>query len=362
MGQAYAGGASVLDDALVERWRELPMRGSILVKENDLVEADTVIGRATLPGEGILVRVAEELGIAPDEAMQCVTVSIGDEVRKGQSIAIHRVFFGLLKAEVVAPVSGVVELTSAVTGTVMIRLPSEEIQLSAYTRGRITRVEEGVGVAVTAACTLVQGVFGVGGERFGRLRVLQESGDIGSFPRSGSDEGAVIVSKGAPTVTALREAATRGVAGWIAGCVSDAVVEEYAQKCIGVAITGDEQVPFPFFVTEGFGAIPMNEGALVSISGVTQVRAGAVRPEAIIPFPDQSPRERKQGAVDEGLVTGRLVRLIRHPYFGDIGTVRELPSETRQIPTGAYARVAVVELRGGAVVEVPRANIELLTR
>ena len=371
MGQAYSGGATVSIGTVIDRWRELPLPGEITVTAGDLVEADTIIGFATLSGEGVIVRVAEELGLLPDEAIQCVTVKQGDTVKKGDTIAVHRIFFGLFQAEVTTPVSGVIELLSDVTGTVLIRCQPERIQQSAFIKGYISSIRDNSAVQVTSSCTLVQGVFGVGGERLGTLRLLHQSGEISSFEPSPHDEGAIIISRGAPTLSALNQAAERTIAGWVAGSISDSVVEAFAKKRIGIAITGDEQVPFTLFVTEGFGSIPMSahafdaflqhDGRPASISGVTQVRAGAVRPEVIIPQLDQSKRRQKGALTDQGgLIRGRTVRLIRHPYFGKTGTVQDLPPEPRKIATGAVARVAVVTLEDGSAVEVPRANIEIL--
>lgn len=371
MGQGYSGGATVSVDTVIHRWRELPLPGDIAVKAGELVEADTVIGCATLSGEGVIVRVAEELGLLPDEAIRCATVNVGDTVKRGDIIALHRVFFGLFRAEVTAPTSGIIELMSDVTGTILIRCDPQRIERTAFIKGYISAVRDTSAVQVTSSCTLVQGVFGVGGERFGTLRILRQTGEIASFEPSPDDEGAIIISQGPPTLAALNQAAERKIAGWVAGSISDSVVEAFAKKRIGVAITGDEHVPFPLFVTEGFGSIPMsslafdafaqNEGRSVSLTGVTQVRAGAVRPEVVIPHPDQSPKTEQAGTSDQGgLIRGRTVRLIRHPYFGQIGTIQELPPEPRPIGTGALARVAVVLLKDGSTVEVPRANIEIL--
>ena len=96
-------------------------------------------------------------------------------------------------------------------------------------------------------------------------------------------------------------------------------------------------------------------GSKASINGATQVRAGALRPEIIC---------RPSGAagvesLQVGLAPGSRVRLIRVPFFGMQGTIKELPSELIQIETGARARVARVTLDiDGREVLVPRANLE----
>jgi hypothetical protein len=385
MGQAYSGGASVLLNTSIKRRRELPIPGVISVRVGDHVESETIIGSAKISGEGVLVRIAEEIGLSSEEAISTLTVNIGDAVRKGDIVARHRAFFGLFRAEVSTPVDGTIELISGVTGTIMVRCPPTEVQKKAFLAGTISEIQDGIGVTVSAVCTVIQGVFGVGGERSGKLVVLEEDGALSSLPPREDLAGAVIVSRGSPSLGALLEGANRGIAGWVAGSVEDHVIESYAERRFGVAITGDEAVPFTFFITEGFGSIPMSdqaffalkqhEGQGASISGITQVRAGAIRPEAIIslgaaisitePIDEVNLKEHSPG-----LAVGRSVRLIRHPFFGQVGRVHELPPYPRIIATGASARVVVVELAHPPhfktecseqiFVEVPRANVELL--
>jgi hypothetical protein len=330
-----------------------------------------VIGFASLSGEGVLVRVSEELGIPPKEAMQTISVRVGDWVKKGDKLATHSVFFGLFRAEVTAPVSGEVELVSELTGTIMLRCRPIKIERTAFISGRVSHVHDNLSVTIKTRCSLVQGVFGVGGERLGRICMLPDTGGITTLSSTLAIDGAVLISRGAPSLELLEEGARRNIAGWIAGSIDDIVIEKFAKRRIGVAITGDESVPFSLFVTEGFGEIPMNDeawgvfsrnqGREISITGVTQVRAGAIRPEAIIGLTEQSVDSPDcQENAESGLIIGRAVRIIRHPYFGRIGFIKELPPEPRLIPSGASARIAVISFEDGATVEIPRANIELL--
>jgi hypothetical protein len=371
MSQAYSGGATVLHNTTIERVRELPLPGSITVSIGDYVQGSEVIGFASLSGEGVLVRVSEELGIPPKEAMQTISVRVGDWVKKGDKLATHSVFFGLFRAEVTAPVSGEVELVSELTGTIMLRCRPIKIERTAFISGRVSHVHDNLSVTIKTRCSLVQGVFGVGGERLGHICMLPDTGSITTLSSTLAIDGAVLVSRGAPSLELLKEGARCNIAGWIAGSIDDIVIEKFAKRRIGVAITGDESVPFSLFVTEGFGEIPMNDeawgvfsrnqGREISMTGVTQVRAGAIRPEAIIGLTEQSVDSPDcQENAESGLIIGRAVRIIRHPYFGRIGFIKELPPEPRLIPSGASARIAVISFEDGATVEIPRANIELL--
>jgi hypothetical protein len=102
------------------------------------------------------------------------------------------------------------------------------------------------------------------------------------------------------------------------------------------------------------------EGREASLSGQTQIRAGAVRPELVAPATGPAREEPAASAAEVGeLATGSRVRLIRHPHFGLVGTVVELPEMPAAIPTGAKLRVLAAELGDGRRLVVPRSNVEL---
>ena len=54
-----------------------------------------------------------------------------------------------------------------------------------------------------------------------------------------------------------------------------------------------------------------------------------------------------------------MVRVIRAPYFGDIGAVVSLPAELQQMESETMVRVAEVEISGETLV-IPRANLEMV--
>ena len=140
---------------------------------------------------------------------------------------------------------------------------------------------------------------------------------------------------------------------------------------LGVAITGTEDVGLTMVITEGFGDIAMaertfqllksREGKYASINGATQIRAGVMRPEIVIPLsPEEIGDSAGTGQVEGLLEMGRTVRIIRDPYFGLLGTVAGLPPEPAVLGSGSKARVLEVKLDSGESVVVPRANVELI--
>ncbi|MCZ7625512.1 MAG: hypothetical protein M5R38_06460 [Candidatus Methylomirabilis sp.] len=143
---------------------------------------------------------------------------------------------------------------------------------------------------------------------------------------------------------------------------------------LGVAITGTEQVGPTLIITEGFGRIAMAKrtfdllaskaGRRACCSGATQIRAGVIRPEVIVPLGEEEAgggrREAGETGAEGGLRVGDQIRIIREPYFGRICRVSALPADLRLLATESQVRVLEAELDDGRRIIVPRANVELL--
>jgi len=163
-----------------------------------------------------------------------------------------------------------------------------------------------------------------------------------------------------------------GVRGIVVGGFHDKSLKNLLGYDLGVAITGTEQIGFTLILTEGFGKIAMarktfdllalKEGQKASISGATQIRAGVIRPEIIIPDPSLKTEDiaTTEQWEREALQEGDPIRVIREPYFGRIGRVSALPSELQRIASGSWARVLGVTFPDGEAVTVPRANVEII--
>jgi transcription antitermination factor NusG len=113
--------------------------------------------------------------------------------------------------------------------------------------------------------------------------------------------------------------------------------------------------------TRTFRLLKSLEGKTASINGATQIRAGVIRPEIIVPLEDPSHLPESPPAREaQTLNIGSAVRIIREPYFGRLGTVVELPPELMEIESGTHARVLKAELDDGTIAVVPRANVEII--
>jgi hypothetical protein len=99
------------------------------------------------------------------------------------------------------------------------------------------------------------------------------------------------------------------------------------------------------------------DGREAALNGTTQIRAGVIRPEIIVPQPGVSAPSAADGAE---LAVGTRVRCIRRPHFGRLGTVRALPVQPVEVATGSKLRVLAVQLDDGLDATIPRANVEVM--
>lgn len=373
MAQAFVPGLRASADAVVMRQRDLPVPGELSVQVGDVVDARQVIGRAALPGDLEIVRIAEAMGIEPHEVVAGLKVQLGSLVERDALLCEHRGFFGLFRSIYRSPYSGVVELIAEKTGNLGIRLPAVPLELHAYLSGVVESVQARSSVTVQGRGTFIQGIFGVGGERVGILKLLDVAAthEIAPSDLPTHLENLIVVGGARASGEALRAAAERGAVGFVTGSIDDRALASYLGYDIGIALTGDEDITMSVIITEGFGSLPISErvltllracdGQQASMNGATQVRAGAVRPElfvssgtAVRGTGEEKPAELR------GLEVGAAVRLIRVPYFGLRGVVEELPHELVRIETGAHTRVLRARLEDGTLVTVPRANVELV--
>ncbi|MBS0158266.1 MAG: hypothetical protein JSS26_06730 [Nitrospira sp.] len=372
MAHSYTPGLTVTERTTVRRRRILPLPGTVLVKVGDAVRADTAVARAELPGKVVPLNLANQLGIAPDEINDYLVKKEKDSVQKDDVLAENKPFIKWFKTEIRSPITGKVESVSTITGQVLLREPPRVLELRGYIDGAVAEVHPDQGVTVESTCSLVQGIFGIGGETSGELIMGVKAPDQPLLPEQlhQSMKGKVVVGGAFLSAATMARAKELGIVGLVVGGIHDKDLRALLGYDLGVAITGTEQVGFTLILTEGFGTIPMapktfallsaHAGQKASISGATQIRAGVIRPEIIIPHSGPAAATKLAQAEREGIQLGDPVRIIRDPLFGKIGAVSGLPSELRAIPTESEVRVLEVRFPDGTTTVVPRANIEVI--
>ena len=55
-----------------------------------------------------------------------------------------------------------------------------------------------------------------------------------------------------------------------------------------------------------------------------------------------------------------IVRVVRAPFFGKVGTVVELPSDLATLESETEVRIAKVKFENGDIEVIPRANLEMI--
>lgn len=371
MAHSYTPGLTVTDHTVIHRRRMLPLPGNLLVDVGDVVRSDEVVARAELPGKVFPVNLANQLSVAPGEIKEYLTKKEGERIEKDEILAENKPLIKWFKTEIPSPVAGTIESVSTVTGQVLLREPPRVLDLLAYVDGVIVDTIPQQGVVVETTCSLVQGIFGIGGETSGEIVTAVKAPDEPLTPShlTAAMKGNVVVGGSFLSAEVMKQAKTVGVAGLVVGGIHDEDLRALLGYDLGVAITGTEQVGFTLILTEGFGAIPMaaktfkllsaHAGRQASISGATQIRAGVIRPEIIVPQ-TVAPAKGTVRTQREGIRLGDPVRIIRDPMFGRIGEVSGLPPELTKIPTESEVRVLEVRLSDGKTVVVPRTNIEVI--
>lgn len=375
MAHAYTPGLRVTPDTVIRKRRVLPIPGEVTVNDGARVSAAAEVARTALPGKVYPVNVANKLSVAPADVASYLLKREGDTVNKDEPLAENNPLIKWFKTQVRAPIRGRIESVSHITGQVFLREPPELIRLTAYVSGTVVEITPRQGVVVESRCAFLQGIFGVGGESHGTIALAATGPDeiltTDSLRPEHKDKivvGGSLVQKEA--FTRARELSIRAI---VVGGVHDRDLKELLGYDLGVAITGTEKIGFTLIVTEGFGSIPMakrtfdllanHAGQQASCSGATQIRAGVIRPEIIIPLAGnrQSTVDSQQSKVAEGGIReGETIRIIREPHFGVLARVKALPAELQQIPTESHIRVLIATLPDGREVTIPRANVEMI--
>lgn len=374
MAHAYTPGLKVTEATLVRKERRLPLPGELVVKVGEAVKAESVVARTNLPGSVQVVNVANALSVPAKELREYLLKKEGELIEKDEVIAATKGFFGWFKSEVRAPTTGAIESLSEITGQLLIREAPLPIEVNAYIDGIVVEEIPAEGVVVETQATFIQGIFGIGGETTGEIAIAVNQPDEPLTPDklSANMSGKIVVGGSVISYESIKKALQVGLKGIIVGGMDDSDLKEFLGHDIGVAITGSEKLGLTLILTEGFGKIKMadrsfnllkkRQGSKTSINGATQIRAGVMRPEVIIPIVGEKTEAKRSQSESEQtpLEVDTPIRAIREPYFGRIGKVIQLPIQLQQLETEARVRVLEVEFENGERAVIPRANVEVI--
>ena len=374
MAHAYTPGLKISAQTIVRSERRLPLMGDVLVEVGNQISAEDIVAQTDLPGNVQMIHAANLMGTSPSSVGRFMLKKVGDPVEQEEIIAQSNGLFGLFKSEVKSPISGTIENISDVTGQIVIREPSTPVQTWGYIDGQVIEVMENEGVVIETWGTLIQGIFGIGGETVGQLQTIVSSPNQPLTPEliQTDHEGQILVGGSTVDRQTVEFAIDKGVKGIVCGGIDDRELYQLLGYELGVAITGAENIGLTLMITEGFGQISMarqtfdlllhRQGMKASLNGTTQIRAGVQRPEIVIPLEkdSNSSLEKDRVIIPSALDVGTQVRLIRSPYFGQLGEVTKLLVEPQSLETEAHVRVLEVQLHNQERIVLPRANVEIV--
>jgi hypothetical protein len=233
------------------------------------------------------VDVGKTLSVKSEDLDKYLLKAVRDTVEEDEAIAAKGGGLIPLRRVCRSPVAG--RIVAIGNGRVILESRVETCELHAHFRGTVVSVMPSLGVVIETAGALVQGVWGAGGEAQGVLKMLAEDPkeqlvaeaiDVGCH-------GSIIVGGFLVDEEALEQAEQMQVRGIVVGSIG----ADWGERA--------SDLPFPVIATEGMGQVPMasvmfellrsNAGREASISGVTRLRWGTVRPEIIIPLPREGP-------------------------------------------------------------------------
>jgi len=372
MAQAYSAGLTVTENITLRKERILPLKGKVLVKKGDKVKAQDLVAQTMLPGKVVPFNLSHNLGVPADQVKNFVKVTVGNIINKGDTIAQTNGFFGLFKNTVKSPITGEIESISKLTGQMLLREPRIPVQVKAFINGIIVEVIPEEGVVIENRSAYVQGIFGIGGETYGQIKILVKNPQD-SITKDDIDEsckGKICVCGALVDYDTIKKAQEVGVHALITGGIDDNDLKKLLGYNIGVAITGHENIGITIICTEGFGNIKIAEntftllkkfdGKEAACHGKTQIRAGVMRPEIVIPLEFKEDELVVEEPKSSTLEIGGRIRIIRQPNFGEIGKITALPEELTKVESETLVRILEAQLDNGKKIVIPRANVEVI--
>lgn len=354
----------------ISRERKLPVSGISKVKVGDKVNFSDTVLEVELKGEVHILRLSQRLGIDPDSLTNGLLVKVGDDVKKGDLIFHRKSFISFFDIKDYSDVSGKVEFISPNSGHLGIRLASKNLELKAFIPGQVEVISNNRSIKIASEVSLLQGVVGYGGERVAEIyyidNAINKNLDEDLVKSLNLSKPTILAGIKSVTSSGFEALVNSQVVGLIISSISSKDVTEILKtSALGTKPNYSDTNPV-IVVIEGFGDIQLSEkaneilkrahGKTSSINGLTQVRAGAIRPEVII----------HEALSNEEMITevtasfpkiGDIMRVVRGSYFGSVGEIIEIPNKITEINSGVQTHIAVLKI-GSEQVKVSLANLE----
>jgi len=235
------------------------------------------------------VNIAKKLNIKPKLITRYLKKDLNDFVYAGELLAskildVQGTDHPML---VTAPSTGTIRELDLEKGTIVIKYDKKPYRKYAGVEGVITTIEPGRSATISYNGKTLKGIIGFGSESWGKIKLLKKLADS-----KDCSENDLIVFSGKIDIGFLNDLKDRKIKGVVAASIDNLDLVEFIGREIGVALTGNESIPFPLILTEGFGDFTMDEKYLkvfedhinenIYINGHTQIRAGVTRPTIIL--------------------------------------------------------------------------------
>lgn len=341
----------------IRRERVLPARGDVIAAIGSRVDPLDIVARTSAVRHLRPVPLARYLRLSETALPRYLLKKPGDEVAARDILAAKPEFFGTLQRIYRAPGAG--RITALQGSWMAFDLADKPVELKALYRGSVVNVMPSLGIVIEAMGTLVQGVWGGGGEGYGVLKQMTgtPSAILTDAKVDAGARGAILLAGAGVTEQALRRAAQERAAGLVVGGLSPRL------RAVVTALA------LPTLVTEGFGERPMaapifellssHLGEETALNPVTRSRGSAVRPEIFIPVTSSGGASAVAAPIPEAQI-GARVRIVSAPRLGEIGKIAGVPTLPQTLESGVSAWGAEIELTAGDRVFVPGENLELI--
>ncbi|MCF7794085.1 MAG: glutamate mutase L [Candidatus Cloacimonetes bacterium] len=286
---AEIGNRTLLDEFRFQHYYfDSPVRGRV---EKINIDSGTIIMREIqdYSYKPKKIKVAKKLNVKPHNIVGYMKKSLNDFVYAGDIIASKIIDVGETRHPMLvsAPNTGTIKEINKETGTVIVQYDKEPYQRQAGISGEVISIQDKHSATIEFEGSCLNGIIGFGSEAWGKIKFLEKQAEI-----SKAADSDIVVFAGKIDLAFLQKAVDKKVSGVVAASIDKADLVKFIGDEIGVALTGNEAIPFPLILTEGFGEFSMfqdyaeflqqNNGKSVYINGHTQIRAGVVRPKIII--------------------------------------------------------------------------------
>lgn len=345
--------------ATLRRERLLPAPGEVVVQAGQRVSATDIVATTILADHHCLRDVARELGVPPAKVDKYLVKHDGEEVKRGEALAVRRGLFGLTSQTVPSPASGQIILTTE--GKILLAAYAKPIELRAGLPGLVNNIIPDYGVEIETTGALVEGVWGNGRDVFAVMRVLtaQPAEELTSEMVDVGLRDMVVAAGVLHDAAVLARLASVQVRGLVLGSAPVALLPALQKAAIPVMLT--DRLGPQGFSEPVYTLLSSNSGREVWLNAQPTDRYRGRMAELLLPLP--TPGNPPPPPVDgEVLHEGSRVRITRGPEAGQVGQVLALSDQRVALPNGLRAYVAAVEIEqaAGQPVTVPFANLEIL--